>query len=134
MSVAAALIIAVGVFGGLRLSSSPASSAGSFPPGASGQWESVTGSSAGMTATVKYREVGWGTQLNALVSGIPVGTTCELWVVDHAGHRMPAGSWLTDYDEGTVWYSGSAAMPSTDVASFQVTVGKRAAINVKTDE
>jgi len=135
LSVAAALIIAVGVFGGLRLGTGSGQSAGGdFPPGSGGKWDSVTGSSAGMTATVKYREVGWGTQLNTEVSGIPVGTTCELWVVDHAGHRMLAGSWLTDYDEGTVWYSSSAAMPSNDVASFQVTVGKRAAINVKTDD
>lgn len=131
VSVAAALLIAVGVFGGLRLGAGPGTSPSA---GAGGNWDSVTGSLAGMTATVSYREVGWGTQLNAQVTGIPVGTTCQLWVVDHAGHRMLAGSWLTDYDEGTVWYPASAAMPSNDVASFQVTVGKRAAINVKTDE
>jgi hypothetical protein len=135
LTAAAALIIAVGVFGGLRLGTSPAPSAnGGVSPGTGGSWDSVTGTSAGMTATVKYREVGWGTQLNAEVSGIPVGTTCQLWVLDHAGHRMLAGSWLTDYDEGTVWYPSSAAMPSTDVAGFQVTVGKRAAINIKTDD
>lgn len=133
LSVAAALIIAVGVFGGLRLAS-PQSGNNPLSVGTSGKWDSVTGSLSGMTATVMYRQVGWGTQLDAKVTGIPVGTTCQLWVVDHAGHRMLAGSWLTDYDEGTVWYPASAAMPSADVAGFKVTVGNRAAINVKTDE
>ena len=133
LSVAAALIIAVGVFGGLRLGSSPASQNPNLPVGASGTWETVTGHSAGMSATVKYRSVGWGTQLDAEVTGIPIGTNCQLWVVDDTGHRVLAGSWLTDYDEGTVWYPASAAMNANDVESFQITVGKRAAIAVKAD-
>ena len=54
-------------------------------------------------------------------------------MLDDAGHRILAGSWLTDYDEGTVWYPASAAMNANDVESFQVTVGKRATIAVKAD-
>lgn len=131
LTVAAALIIAVGVFGGLRLGASPTNPG--LSAGNGGKWETVTGQSAGMTATVHYRSVGWGTQLDAKVSGIPIGTNCQLWVVDAAGHRDLAGSWLTDYDEGTVWYPASAAMNASDVESFQVTVGKRAAITVKAD-
>ena len=38
---------------------------------------------------------------------------------------------MTDYDEGTVWYPASAAMPASDVVGFQVTVGKQGAIAVK---
>jgi hypothetical protein len=133
LAAAAALIIAVGVFGGLRLGSSPALTANQHFGPANGPWEAVTGHSAGMTATIDYRPMGWGTQLSATVTGIPVGTDCQLWVVDDAGNRVLAGSWLTDYDEGTVWYPASAAMPSSDVAGFQVTVGKRAAIAVKAD-
>jgi hypothetical protein len=131
LTAAAALIIAVGVFGGLRLGASPQSPGLSVGPG--GAWEGVTGHSAGMTATIRYRQVGWGTQLSAEVSGIPVGTNCQLWVVNAAGQKMLAGSWQTDYDEGTVWYPASAAMPANDVESFQVTVGRGAAITVKAD-
>ena len=133
---AAALIIAVGVFGGLRLGLSPVSpttNRRARRPGQRGPWETVTRASAGMTATVKYRSMGWGTQLDAKVTGIPIGTNCQLWVVDGAGHRVLAGSWLTDYDEGTVWYPASAAMNANDVEGFQVTVGKRATIAVKAD-
>jgi len=139
LTVAAALIIAVGVFGGLRLGSSPAlspaTSSSSQPPGpASGPWEAVTGHLAGMTATIEYRPMGWGTQLSAKVTGIPVGTNCQLWVLDGSGKRVLAGSWLTDYDEGTVWYPASAAMAGEDVTSFLVTVGKRGAIPIKADD
>jgi hypothetical protein len=133
LTAAAALIIAVGVFGGLRLGLSPASQNPNLPVGKGGTWETVTGRTAGMTATVKYRSVGWGTQLDAEVTGIPVGTNCQLWVVDGAGHRVLAGSWLTDSDEGTVWYPASAALSSEAVTGFQVTVGKRATIAVKAD-
>lgn len=133
LTAAAALIIAVGVFGGLRLGSSPAPhtppNQAVGPP--SGPWEFVTGHSAGMTATVSYRPMGWGTQLSAKVTGIPVGTDCQLWVINTEGKRVLIGSWLTDYDEGTVWYPASAAVSSKDVASFQITVGRRGAIAVQ---
>jgi hypothetical protein len=133
LTVAAALIIAVGVFGGLRLGASPAPQSPGLSAGPAGPWEDVTGHLAGMTATIRYRPVGWGTQLSAEVTGIPVGTDCQLWVVNSSGQKMLAGSWQTDYDEGTVWYPGSAAMNANDVASFQVTVGKQGAIKVKAD-
>jgi hypothetical protein len=133
LSVAAALIIAVGVFGGLRLGSSPAPQpAGNQAFGTpEGPWESHTGRLAGMTAKVEYRPMGWGIQISTEVTGIPMGTDCQLWVVDVAGKRVLAGSWLTDYDEGTIWYPASAALPTkADVAGFQVTVGKRGTIAV----
>lgn len=136
LAAAAAAIIAVGVLGGLRLGSSPA-----VPPAAgqaqnlyvgpqNGPMRTVTGRSGAMTATVGYAPMGWGTKLDAKVKGIPVGTNCQLWVIDTRGHRALAGNWVTDDLEGTVWYPGSTAMPSTDIAAFQVTVGQRQAIQV----
>ncbi len=113
LGVAAALIIAVGVFGGLRLGSSPAQLAdghravGPVRGPANGPMETVTGKSGAMTATVSYSPMGWGTQLDAKVSGIPVGTNCQLWVIDASGNRVLAGDWVTDNDEGKVWYPGS---------------------------
>jgi predicted anti-sigma-YlaC factor YlaD len=124
LSAAAALIIAAGVFGGLRLSSSPAQGGQSgLPVGtAAGPWETTTGQTADMTATVMYRPMGWGTQLAVKVSGIPIGTSCELWVIGADGSRTLAGGWVTDNREGTVWYPGSAGMPDSGMRGFQVTV------------
>lgn len=136
LAVAAAAIVAAGVFGGLRLGSSPAAAptAGQaqnlYAGPQNGPMKTVTGQSGGMSATVGYTSMGWGTQLDAKVKGIPVGTNCQLWVVDTSGHRALVSNWVTDELEGTVWYPGSTALPSADIAAFQVTVGQQQAIQV----
>jgi anti-sigma factor RsiW len=132
LSVAAAVIVAAAVFGGLRLSSGPAPAAqsGLAVGPVSGPWKTATGQAADMTATVMYRPVGWGTQLAAKVTGIPVGTMCQMWVVGPDGSRMLAGSWVTDDNEGAVWYPSSAAVSARKVEGFVVTVGKTQAIRV----
>jgi hypothetical protein len=83
-----------------------------------------------MTATVQYRPMGWGTQLAAKVTGIPVGTACQMWVVEPDGSRVLAASWITDDNEGTVWYPSSAAVAAQKVSSFVITVGKTRTITV----
>ncbi|MGH3266029.1 MAG: anti-sigma factor family protein, partial [Trebonia sp.] len=133
IGIAAALIIAAGVFGGLRLGSSPspaASAAGHYLGPPAGPAQTATGTSGGMLATVSYGPMGWGTQLDTKVSGIPVGTNCQLWVIDSAGHRYLAAAWVTDNLEGRVWYPGSIALSSGDVAAFEVTVGHVQAIHL----
>lgn len=132
LGVAAALIVAAGVFGGLRLGSSPPQipQPSALFPGPAGPWQTVTGHSQGMTATVMYRAMGWGTQLAAKVSGIPVGTTCQMWALGQGGTRTLAGSWETDTREGTVWYPASAAVPAGQVHGFVITVGTSSSITV----
>jgi hypothetical protein len=127
IGVAAALIIAVGVFAGLRPgggSAQPASADSLYAGPANSAWLKASGTSGGMSATVSYRSMGWGTQLGVKVSGIPLSTHCQLYVISSAGRRQLVGSWLTDSNEGTVWYPASAGLPAKDVAGFQVTVGK----------
>ena len=126
LGVAAALIIAAGVFGGLRLGGSPAAppaASADYPGQPNGPWQTATTSASGMSASVQYRSMGWGTQLAVKVSGIPVGTSCQLWVIGPGGSRTLAGGWVTDDREGSVWYPGSAGMPAGGVRGFQVTVG-----------
>ena len=134
LGAAAALIIAAGVFGGLRLTSAPAQSspnaaATDWGP-ALGQWETAIGGARGMVGTVMYRPMGWGTQLTVKVTGIPVGTMCQLWILGSGNHRVLAASWVTDDNEGTVWYPASASVPAKDVEAFQITVGKTRSITV----
>jgi hypothetical protein len=135
LAVAAALIVAAGVFGGLRLGSSPAP-----PPTASGAiyagqpngpWRVATTSADGMSASVSYRSMGWGTQLAVKVSGIPVGTSCQLWVIGPGGRRTLAGGWVTDDHEGAVSYPGSAGLSTSGVQGFQVTVGGTQTLTLK---
>jgi putative zinc finger protein len=127
LAVAAALIVAAGVFGGLRLGSSPAPSpaaSGAIYAGQpNGPWRVATTSADGMSASVSYRSMGWGTQLAVKVSGIPVGTSCQLWVIGPGGRRTLAGGWVTDDHEGAVYYPGSAGLSASGVRGFQVAVG-----------
>jgi hypothetical protein len=134
LGVAAALVIAAGVFGGLRLGSSPpqaSEASAQFPGPAAGPWQTVSGQSQGMTATVMYRPMGWGTQLAAKVSGIPVGTKCQMWAIGAGGTRTLVGSWDTDNREGTVWYPASAAVPAGQMHGFVITVGTSSSITVQ---
>jgi hypothetical protein len=127
LGVAAALVIAAGVFGGLRMTSSPAPGAAGHPSSvgpAAGPWQQATGQSNGMALTVDYRQMSWGTFVNANVSGIPVGTTCQIWVVGPHNTRILAGSWTVDWRENTVWYPVSAAISAEKIQQFVVTVGK----------
>lgn len=137
LAVAAAAIAAVGVFGGLQLKSSPAQ-----PTVAAGAQQNLyvgpqnsaiqtaTGQSGGMTATVSYSSMGWGTYLDTKVKGIPVGTNCQLWVIDTKGNRVLAGGWVTDNLEGSVWYPSSVGMSPKDITAFEVTVGQGKAIQI----
>jgi Putative zinc-finger len=134
LGVAAALVIAAGVFGGLRLGSSPpqaSEASAQFPGPAAGPWQTVSGQSQSMTATVMYRPMGWGTQLAAKVSGIPVGTKCQMWAIGAGGTRTLVGSWVTDNREGTVWYPASAAVPAGQMHGFVITVGTSSSITVQ---
>jgi hypothetical protein len=126
LAVAAALIVAVGVFGGLRLGQSPAppaAASANYPGPPNGPWQTATTSAGGMSASVQYRSMGWGTDLAVKVNGIPVGTSCQLWVIGPGGKRTLAGGWVTDEHEGAVWYPGSAGLATGGVRGFEVTVG-----------
>jgi hypothetical protein len=138
LAVAAAVIVAAGVFGGLQLGSSgqaqPSVAVGTqhdlYVGVQNGPMETVTGKSGDMAATVAYSQMGWGTQLDAQVSGIPIGTNCQLWVIGSNGSRVLAANWKTDSAEGTVWYPGSAGVSAKDVAGFEIVVGQGKAIQI----
>ena len=121
-SAAAVVAIAGGLFGGLssitttRTVPIPVSPAGT-------NWETVeaTSSVTGASASVAYSHELWGDAFQVLVDNIPVGTTCQLWVVHPNGTRTQVASWTTAKDEGNVWYSGSMAATAQPISKFQIT-------------
>jgi hypothetical protein len=128
---AAAAVIGVASFGGAKLAASPAPApapaalvpADQHPAGTpNGVWATTSGSNGQAAATVAYRPMGWGTQLEAKVSGLPLDTPCQMWLVTRDGTRHLVGSWVTDADEGTVWYPSSAGASATDIRSFVISV------------
>jgi hypothetical protein len=119
---AAAVVIAAASFGGVKLASSLAGQDQHDAVGPTGAWQTGHGSTGGITATVAFRPAGWGTQLAAMIAGLPVHTQCQLWVIEGNGTRVQAGGWDTDAAEGTVWYPGSAQVPPAAIKSFVITV------------
>jgi hypothetical protein len=118
---AAVVAIAGGLFGGLssitttRTVPVPLSPAGT-------NWETVEATgSGGVSASVAYSHELWGDAFEVLVDKIPVGTTCQLWVVHPDGTRTQVAAWTTAKDEGNVWSSGSMAASSQPISKFQIT-------------
>jgi hypothetical protein len=118
---AAVVAIAGGLFGGLssitttRTVPVPLSPAGT-------NWETVEAAgSGGVSASVAYSHELWGDAFEVLVDKIPVGTTCQLWVVHPDGTRTQVAAWTTAKDEGNVWYSGSMAASAQPISKFEIT-------------
>jgi Putative zinc-finger len=125
---AAAVVVAGGLFGGLRTATSTTNTvyAEQFPTG-SGSWETAQTASkvTGINATINYAKELWGNTFEVLVNGIPIGTTCELWVVHPDGTRTEVSAWTVSHDEGRVWYPGSTPNTSEPISTFQITAGNR---------
>ena len=122
---AAVAAIAGGLFGGL-------SSIGNrtvVVPGGAGTtgWETVqtTSSVTGASASVAYKHELWGDAFQVLADRIPIGTTCQLWVVHPDGTRTQVAAWTTATDEGKVWYWGSMASTAGPISSFQITANHK---------
>jgi anti-sigma factor RsiW len=123
---AAVVAIAGGLFGGLSSIGTTRTIPVPITPGTA-RWETVqaTGSGTAATASIAYSEQSWGDAFQVLADRIPVGTTCQLWVVHPDGTRTQVAAWTTDRDEGKVWYAGS--MPSTDkpISKFEITANNK---------
>ena len=127
---AAVVVIAGGLFGGIRSATSTTQKV-FVPTGSETAWETTaaTGQS-GASATVAYASEQWGHAFEVLVDSIPIGTTCQLWVVHPDGTRTQVAAWTTASDEGHVWYAGS--MPSTagPIGTFQITANQQVLVTV----
>ncbi len=134
LAAAAAAVVAIagGLGGGLSSISTTKVIKVPLSPGTS-QWETVQAVSkiSGASASVAYAHEQWGDAYAVLVDHIPVGTTCELWIVHPDGTRTLAGSWTTAADEGKVWYSGSTASTDKAVSSYQITSGRKVLLTAK---
>lgn len=86
----------------------------------------------GVTATVSYRKVTWGTAMDVQVSGVAPGTSCTMWVVNADGKRFPAGSWKVPYGTEQAEYPASSALQEQDVVGFQIWSGGQDLLNVPT--
>jgi hypothetical protein len=131
-SAAAVAAIAGGLFGGLSSITTTQTIKVPVTSGAA-QWETVQAVSkiSGASASVAYSHEMWGDAFEVLVDHIPVGTTCQLWIVHPDGTRTLAGAWTTASDEGKVWYGGSMAASDKAISSFQITAGSKVLLTAR---
>lgn len=125
---AAVVIAASGAVAGLRLASSPGpghSSVLPASPPASWQTARATSALSGITATVRYHTERWGTAMDIRISGMPDGTTCQLWVTDAQGVHLAAAGWTVAHGDTGIWYPGSSWVPMSQIQGFDVTAGNR---------
>jgi anti-sigma factor RsiW len=129
---AAVVVIAGGLFGGLKAATSTTTTRTLVVSAGSGSWETSSGTSpaTGVTATVAYSRQLWGSAFQVLVDHIPLGTTCELWVVHPDGTRTEVAAWTTSRDEGKAWYSGSMPATAGSIGKFQITAENRVLLEV----
>ena len=127
---AAAVVIAGGLFGGLKAATS--STVKQFvPTGSETAWETAAGTGqSGASATVAYADELWGHAFEVLVNRIPMGTTCQMWVVHPDGTRTQVAAWTTARDEGKVWYGGSMPATAGSISNFQITANHQVLVTV----
>ena len=91
------------------------------------RWRFVAAANSvtGVSGSVAYSKELWGDAFAVLVDHIPVGTTCQLWVVHPDGTRTQVAAWTTAKDEGEVWYSGSMPKTAPPISSFQITANHK---------
>jgi hypothetical protein len=123
---AAVVAIAGGLFGGLK--SIGTTTTVTVPSSiGSTHWETVQAASkvTGATASIAYSPQLWGSAFEVLVDRIPIGTTCQLWVVHSDGTRTQVAAWTTARDEGKVWYWGSMPANAGSISGFQITANHK---------
>jgi hypothetical protein len=124
LSVAAAVVIGLGAVGAAEVGiHAEQAGAGPYAGPALGPWQSAQGSNAAdMHAIVRYRPMGWGTQVAVQLTGIPLHTVCAIEAYERNGTTIVSGSWITDSSEGKIWYISSAAVSKDTVTKFAITV------------
>jgi hypothetical protein len=127
LAAAAAVIIAVaGGAVGARLIA-PDGHAHPVPTIQAAEVVSATNPKTDVSAIVSYSGRSWGTKMDVWVAGIPVGTTCQFWVVDSHGRKWQVGSWTVG--QGAK-YPVAASLPASQVRSFEVITGGHVLVTV----
>jgi hypothetical protein len=126
LAAAAAVALAVGgTAAGLRLASGPLVSQASAEPAPPASWQTATTTSTmkGVNATIRYQKLSWGVAYDVQITGVPAGTTCQLWVTNSQNVHLLAAGWTVSSRDPNPWYPGSSWVPGGQVKGMDVTAG-----------
>jgi len=110
------------------------SGAATPPAGAAPRWTATaTGADpvTGVSAAIRYAAEPWGSELDVHVTGIPVGTRCQLWVTGARGQEVAAGGWTIAARGQPALYPASVPFPAGALRGFEITAGGRAQVTVR---
>jgi hypothetical protein len=109
---------------GFQLVNGSAAGASAEPaPPASWQTANTTSTTKGVAATIKYVKLSWGVAYDVQITGVPFGTTCQLWVTNNQGVHLLAAGWTVSSRDPDPWYPGSSWVPGGQVKGMDVTAG-----------
>jgi hypothetical protein len=125
LAAAAALVIAAGGAAASYqlVNGSPAGASAEPAPPANWQTARTTSAMTGINATIKYSKLSWGMAYDVQITGIPAGTTCQLWVTNAQGVHLLAAGWTVSSRDPDPWYPGSSWVPAGQVKGMDVTAG-----------
>jgi anti-sigma factor RsiW len=129
---AAAAVLAAGLAAATAVQVLHAGAA-SPPAAAAARWSATaTGANpaTGVRAAIRYAAQPWGSELEVRVTGIPVGTRCQLWVTGAHSQDIAAGGWTIASASQNGWYPASVPFPASSLRGFEVTAGGKAQIIV----
>jgi anti-sigma factor RsiW len=130
--IAAATALAVGLAAtGVQLFRSGPATA---PAAAAPRWTAtatVANPVTGVSAAVRYAAEPWGSELGVRVTGIAVGTRCELWVTSAQGQAVAAGGWTIAAGGQPGWYPASVPFKAGALRGFEVTADGKAQVTVR---
>jgi len=119
---AAVLLLLVALAGGLLIGLSTRGGPAPIAAPAGSTRVAATNPANGVHMTVVITPAGGWVRLAGAFTGVPAHERCYLMVLDRAGHRVVAGSWLAPKTSppGGERVSGSALVPRSEVAAVQV--------------
>ncbi len=104
------------------------------PPASEAPWWTDTVESVNLVtragAYVRYAPESWGTQLQVRVTGIAVGTRCQLWVTGSSGQQEDAGGWIAEPGHQAMWHPASVPFAASKLRSFQVRADGKVLVTV----
>lgn len=89
-----------------------------------------SGPAARVGATVRYASQPWGTALEATVTGIPPGTSCQIWATTASGQLAAAGGWTVTRGAPHAWYPASVPFPAASLAGFDITAHGKVLVTI----
>jgi hypothetical protein len=130
LAAAAAVLAAVAAAGWALQVLRPAAPA--YRAAASGWARSAGGYDAatGVSAAVRYTPQPWGTELQASVSGIRPGTSCQIWAATASGQQAATGSWTVTRSDPHAWYPASVPFLAASLSSFDITAHGKVLVTI----